>query len=333
MAHRKGSQRTDYEERARVQRPRYTAKHTEQLAASRHHERQAGSEHGARVRSPRRKRTATGYIDRSDCPSYPYISTRNHSPASDYITRPTSYNDDYIQPREHQDRPGYFRPSQNVDHARWNVQAFASKEDFMRSHGLEDQRDGHFEGTKTVRRKDTQPKQYGSDVEDIPNHRDAYQYHTRSRSRNSEEGTDVVTEQRRSVGSDVASIHSGRSSYSRSDRRSIKSLAVGSDVQNVKGSSGSDSDSEGGYISLDDHIGGGSDCVSNRSLSEDEGEGSDAVGSEVSDGSDIADASDVEDFDDGEDCISGGSDDEDDDHARYGNHMPSKGADNLGPNQ
>lgn len=89
-----------------------------------------------------------------------------------------------------------------------------------------------------------------------------------------------------------------------------------SDVRDKRtGDGDSDSDSDGGYISHDDYIVGRSDCVSEVSLSGDEGEGSDAVGSDfdgdydMGEGSDVAHRSDVASLsddvglDDDDDCI------------------------------
>lgn len=326
MAYLKESHDANYDEHIRKHRSRHTKKHNEQAAASAHQQdKRTRPERRPRFQSPRRKRIATGYIDRNDCPSNPYISRCARTPDTDYITRPPSYHDDYIQPRAYQGRHEHFHSSPRPDEPRWTVQSFASKEDFMRSHGPGYWREGETKRTRDVRPLKNESKNYGSDVEDVPDQGDVYKQGTRSRRYNSEEreGSDIVTDKKRDMGSDIASIRSRRSSHSRSDRRSIRSLAVGSDVQEKRRRSGSASasasDSEGGYISLDDHIGGGSDCVSYRSSSEDEGEGSDAVGSEVGHGSDVVDVSDVESFDEGEDRISGGSDDEiDEGDARSG---------------
>lgn len=336
MAYLKGSRHTDYNEHDRLRILKHVSKQTERLDDPEHRRsRPVATERVIHGKSSKHKRTATGYIDRRECPSYPYIGSRSRSPESDYIIRPKSYSDDYIHPREHQYSYTHGRPPRNVnsDFSRWNIQAFSSKEEFMHAHGLKDGRDDDPEEAQAITyshpRFAADQKQYESDVEELPNSRDPQQQGVRSRSYDSgEEGSDVVCERKRCVGSDVAPMHSRQSSCMRSDQRSTRSPGAGSAVLEKRGRRKSDSDSEGGYISLDDHI-GGSDCVSNHAVTEDDGEGSDAVGSDLVDGSDIADASDVGDFSEGEDCISGGSgcDDEDDDsdHVSCEKHASSRG--------
>ncbi|KZM19268.1 uncharacterized protein EKO05_0007330 [Ascochyta rabiei] len=309
MAYRKETYYTDHDKPARAKRTEYVPKHTEhQYMPSYHLPRSTDPERGVRRRSSKHNRTATGYINRRSCPSYPYITKRSHSPDPDFIARPPSYSDEYIQPCEqHHDSHASHQPRDSSHAARWNVQAFSSKEAFMRAHGLEARDD---EDLMEVRRSGDgsyRANAQGSDVEDIVPCRASYERDRRRKHDSEHEaGSDVVGEKRTSVGSDIASIHSRRSSYSPSHQRPIRNTKRGEgfDIQERRGSSDTDSDYEDGYISLDDHIGGGSDCVSNRSLSEDRGEGSDAVsGCEMEQGSDVVDASDVEDFDEGEDCI------------------------------
>ncbi|XPT00821.1 hypothetical protein M3J09_009971 [Ascochyta lentis] len=311
MAFRKETFYTDYDRPGRIKRKENITKHTEHLPVPNyHHSRATDPKRGVRDSSSKYNRTATGYIDRRSCPSYPYITTRSRSPDTDYIARPPSYHDEYIQPNEqHHDKHARHRPRDESNHARWKVQAFSSRDDFMRAHGLKERANKDPEDLRGFTDGYCSADLQGSDVEDIVSYRTSYRRERRRYDSEDEEGSDIVREKRRSVGSDVASICSRRGSYSHADRRSIGEgrVGVGSDVQERRGrssSSSTDSDCEDGYISLDDHIGGGSDCVSNRSFSDDGGEGSDAVsGCEMEQGSDIVDASDVEDFDEGEDCI------------------------------
>jgi hypothetical protein len=159
---------------------------------------------------------------------------------------------------------------------------------------------------------------YGSDVEDLEKHQDG------DNGSEEEHGSVTVDSRRMSTDSDIASIHSRGSSHSRSDRRSVNSISLKSDVQERRRGGESESDDERGYISLDEYIAGRSDCVSVDSMSEHDGEGSDVVGSDIGDtsdiermrdigeGSDIASRSDVasmsdgRDWSDGEDCINNG---------------------------
>lgn len=258
-------------------------------------------------RPSRRRRWAAGYIDRRDCPSYPYIGARSRSPdeeGSDYITQSwrRHADDDYNQSREHYDSHTY-RSSAYKSHAsRTKEQAYISRVD------LRDDRRG-IDADKIL---------YGSDVEDLENHQGG---DNRSEE---EHGSVVVDSRRMSTDSDIASIHSSSSSHSRSDRRSVNSISLRSDIQERRRGGESESDDERGYVSLDEYIAGRSDCGSAGSMSEHDSEGSDAVGSDVGDrsdiecmrnleeGSDVANRSDVasmsdgRDWSDGEDCIGKG---------------------------
>lgn len=161
-------------------------------------------------------------------------------------------------------------------------------------------------------------KQYESDIEDT----DDYLTHRRPTSPDSDTGAQSdFASNKQDLASDIVSVDSRASSVSRSNRRSIRSAGTESRVERRRRGSGSGSDSDGGYISLDDYIVGGSDCVSFCVLSEDGGEGSDAVGSDVEVRSDVGEGSDVASFsDDGDyeyedDCIENDSDD------YYGSHV------------
>lgn len=267
---------------------------------------------------PRRRRWAAGYIERSSCPSYAYTSTRR-SPdldcrsGTEYTIHPRGGGDDYIEADEQRDQYT-FRHTTKRSEVR-DVRSYSTPSDFDLGGPCR-----HVEDSELC---------YGFDLEDVADHR-----HVRTQAPTASsydfdtgEGSDIVLVNRRDGDSDIASIHNMHRSRSRSDQRSIGSFSMHSDVQDKRGRiSNSNSDDEGGYISLDDYITGRSDCVSNHSLSEDEGEGSDAVGSDVEEekyahegsdaahGSDVASLSGDDSFDDEEDsindeedCIDGGS--------------------------
>lgn len=306
MSYRKHSQ---YTARSNYDRPcegRNAKKHAEQLDPyENRYSRYADLEEV----QPRRRRWAAGYIDRHSCPSNAYISTRARSPdavcpsGTEYISQSKIREDDYIESRE-QRNPYTSRHSTNQPKTRYSeYHSPPSHVNLQDDHGRADKREPY----------------YGSDIEDLDDH---HKQAMTSKSYDSDvgEGSDIVIVNRMDGVSDVASIQSNRSSSSQSGRRSIRSLGSRSDVQDRKTRrSDSSSDSEGGYISLDDYIAGRSDCASNRSLSVDEGEGSDAVGSDiqeeigVGEGSDVADGSDVAylsddgSYDDEDDCIDDGN--------------------------
>lgn len=268
---------------------------------------------------PQRRRWATGYIDRQSCPSYAYIKTRSRSPEhnypsdTEYISPPRYRSDDYIQPRERRHRYS----CDSVDS----------------TPGDRHSRDRHVyeaENPPRASRPHTARVPHGSDVESLDTPSSPFSPPLRQRQRqhrqpspalsisasDGEERSGIASSSRRPPGSDVVSVRRRRSSNSCSDTRSIGSLGARSDVQVRRGRRGSgsgsmsSSDSEGGYISLDEYI-LGSDCVSIRSRegSGSEGEGSDAVGSDVesmsdgAEGSDGVVGSDVESLSDGEDRI------------------------------
>lgn len=166
-----------------------------------------------------------------------------------------------------------------------------------------------------MRGKETKSEYGGSDIEDlsgrVPHHH--HHYHTdrsSTRSISSTRGGSDIIHTARTLGSDVASVpQSRRPSLDSTGSRPI------TNYQRRTDSSASDSDSDGGYISLDDYIGGGSDYVTGPLLSDEDddedGEGSDAVGSDFEVLSDVGEGSDVASFsddagsddDEGEDCI------------------------------
>lgn len=224
----------------------------------------------------------------------------------EYITQPGEKEDDYIEARERHYQSGHGHTT-NHPKAR---------------------RSRHISPPITVSMQDSHQDDalheplHGSDIEDLSNCQHTYQHATRleTHQHDTEEGSDIVIVNRKDGGSDIASTKSRCTSRSRSDQYSVRSVSMRSDVQDRRGDSGSESDDEGGYISLDDYIGSRSDCVSKRSLSGDEGEGSDAVGSDVDadsavgEGSDVAHGSDIASLpddgssDDDDDCIEAGRD-------------------------
>lgn len=299
MAYRKHAGHDHHDE---AYRSKYSPKHSEHLHASRYRDsRRNEPEYEPYSQPPGRRRWAAGYINKRECPNNPYIDTRlyeryerNRSPESDYITRPRSREDDYIQPQR--DDHNYYTSHRT-------------------RHGLTPNHDIRL---KTVRKRvhhsNIASRADGSDIEDLS---DPPKNHPQHPDSNQEVGRDIASTTQKSTGSDVASIRSRRNS-SRSDHRSVGSLGARSDVQDRRRKEGSESSSEdeGGYISLDEYIAGRSDCVD---MSEEEGgEGSDAMGSDVGyrsdlerasnngEGSDVANLSDGRDWSEGEDCISDG---------------------------
>jgi hypothetical protein len=302
MAHRKQSRHTTQTKEDRPYKTRHSIRHIEHLASDEH--RYSGHTDPEQVQ-PRRRRWAAGYIDRPSCPSYAYINTRARSQNLEYssdtesITPSRHKEDDHIEAHEQHNTYTRGRRSNLLDVRTWRHHSPLSQTDLQ---------DRHPHSAE-------QQPYYASDIEELDHHRPHVQA-TATKRLNSdiEEGSDIVVVSQRDGGSDIASIHSRYSFSSRSDRHSIRSLSLQSDVQDTERRS-SDSDDERGYISLDDYIASRSDCVSKHSLSEHEGEGSDAVGSDSEDdsgmgeGSDIAHGSDVASlsddgrFDDEEDCI------------------------------
>lgn len=290
MAYRKNPRRSGCDDCGQVQRARYSPKHTEQLdAPSQRHSKSIGIEQEVRMRSPRHSRIKE-HASRHYYSSDQHDMYRSRSPDEDYISRPTMYQEDYIQPRE--SHHGYSL-THKFDYAPWKEQSPPSKADHRRSHRFQNQRDEGDEGAEDIMDDHGYVNAQGSDVEDIPFSQADYQQDTSPSEINSEadERSDVVSVKGKFVGSDVVSIGSRRSSCSLFDQRSIMSLEVGSDVHDRPGSNDSESDDEDGYILLDEYIAVASDCAS---FSADE---------DTAYGSDIADASDVEIFDEGEDCI------------------------------
>ncbi|KAF2997305.1 hypothetical protein E8E13_001445 [Curvularia kusanoi] len=249
---------------------------------------------------PRRRRWAAGYINSRSCPSYAYIESRSRlsddqGPSNaEYIEPWANRDDDYIEGR------GHPRSSESYSRTRTEKETSRSR----RTGGFEGHVGAH--GTKII---------YGSDVEEISDHSwDPRIYPIqRSTSSDIDEGKAIdIIDTARDLGSDVASVCSMQSSRSQSDRDFVKLRNLASEERTMD-ISGSDSD--GDYISLDDYIAGRSDCVSVRMLSEDDGEGSDAVGSDielrsdVGDGGDVASDPDYERYNYEDDCIESYSDD------------------------
>lgn len=305
MAYLRQSRYTARTEVARSDRRTGSSKHTERLvSAERRHSRYTDLDQDP----PRRRRWAAGYINRDSCPSYAYTSTQARSPDlgypsdTEYITQPRESRSDYTEAREQHFE---YSPTHTAKHS----QTFRSTHrPPSLSPSLRDQHQHH----------DAYEPCYESDVEDLSGNHNIDHRTTPSKSHDSgtEEGSDIVVVSRKDGGSDIASIHSRRSSRSQSDRYSARSFSMRSDIQDRKmRNSDSESDDDGGYISLDDYIAGRSDCVSRPLLSGDEGEGSDAVGSvvdgdsdvgegsDVAHGSDVASLSDDEGIHDDDDCI------------------------------
>jgi hypothetical protein len=230
---------------------------------------------------PRHRRWAAGYIDRPSCSSYAYISTQPQSPDledpsdTEYITRPRSREVDREQHFE-------YSPRRTTNHSQ-------TRRSTHRTSPLDPDLRGQYQ------HHDTHEPYHGSDMEDLSDRQHTYRHATTSKTYDSDigEGSDIVIVDRKEGDSDVASIHSRSSSGSRSDRYSAISSSMPSNVPDRRRDIDSESDDEEGYISLDDYIAGRSDCVSKRSVSEDEGEGSDVVGSDVEGASDPGEGSDA----------------------------------------
>lgn len=243
---------------------------------------------------PRRRRWAAGYIDRRSCPSYAYIERRSglsddEEPSNaEYIEPWANHDDDYIEARSHPE------PSESYSRTRSEKETSRSQ----RTGGSEDRIGAH--GTENI---------YGSDIEENSDHSWKPRIYPTQRPTSSHidgmKAIDII-DTGRNLGSDVASICSMQSLRSQSDRSSdkLRNLVSEERTTDISGS-----DSDGDYISLDDYIAGRSDCISVRTSSEDEGEGSDAVGSDfesrsdVGDGSDVASYPDYERYDYEDDCI------------------------------
>lgn len=283
---------------------------TEQLAS--HESRYSRYTDPEQVQSRRRRRWAAGYIDPVSCPSHAYIDTRSRRadpdqrPDTEYMTRSRSREDEYTQARE----------PRNTYSSRHNI----NQRNARRSRYYD--RASSIDSKDEARPSDSLESSYDSDAVDLVGCQQASKQATADRRYDSDtgEGSDIVVVNRRDVESDTASIRSRRSSHSWCDGQSIRSLDTRPDTQDAnKRDVDSSSDSEGGYISLNDYIASRSDCVSNPSMSDDGGEGSDMVashvrgesgvgeGSRVAHGSDVASLSDSASYDDEEDCIEAGN--------------------------
>ncbi|KAF1928766.1 uncharacterized protein M421DRAFT_420662 [Didymella exigua CBS 183.55] len=302
MDHRQHSRYATRIEEDRPRRTRHSKKKTEELASDDY--RYSRYIETDQVQ-PKRRRWAAGYIDRPSCASHAYICTRHRSPDLDYpsdmeyITQPKNMDDGCIEAHEQRNM---YTPEHTTEMSKVQTSRYRSPPRHVNS------QDDH-------RHTERRESYYASDIEDLDHKRPRKQATTtKAFDSGTEEGSDIVIVDRRDAGSDIASISSRHSSDSRSGRHSIKSFG-----DRKRTNRDSDSDDEGGYISLDDYITGRSDCASKRSLTEDEGEGSDAVnsdvevensvssGSDADQGSDIAALSDDESFDDDEDCIDDGN--------------------------
>jgi hypothetical protein len=249
---------------------------------------------------PRRRRWAAGYIDSRSCPSYDYIDKRpklsddEDSSDIEYIQPQTDRGDDSIESRRHRGS-GTSRSRARYERERSTPQQLVRTSERLSESKTEEQS--------------------GSDMDiDEPCNRSS-RAHALQRPTSSDpdsgEGSDILTTTSRISGSDVVSIRSGRSSSSASGKSASEASYV--KLRRRKGgSSDSESDGDGDYISLDEYIAGRSDCNSVRVLSEDgDGEGSDAVGSDVGvrsdagEGSDVASVKDCGGYDSEEDCIEG----------------------------
>lgn len=254
---------------------------------------------------PRRRRWAAGYIDRPSCPSYAYISTRSpsleleHPSDVEYNTRPRNMDSNYLETSEQRN---LFTPKHTTSLPKVRTSKYHDPTSHMK---LQDDHQ-HINESQLF---------YASDIEDSY-HSQPYKQATASKGADSEmeDGSDIVIIDQHDGASDIASLSSRCSSALRSGRNSIRSSSMRSDVQNrMRRSSNSESDDEGDYISLDEYIDDQNDRVSTYSLSVHDGQGSDAVGSDIEEGngqkggdyqgSDIANMSDDGSYDDEDDYI------------------------------
>ncbi|KAG9200085.1 hypothetical protein G6514_007562 [Epicoccum nigrum] len=257
-------------------------------------------------RPRRRRRWAAGYIDGRSCPSYDYIDSRRKKPADEdedasdveYIRPRKEGSDELIEPQGH--RGGGVSRTR----ARREGEAGGS------------QRQGGWGGRARERGAGEQSRAGGVDAPSYhsPRHRGHARQSPPPEGCSAAEGeaSDVLSTGR-TRGDDTASFRSGRSSAGGSARAASGASYVKRRRREGAGNgseSESESDDDGDYISLDEYIAGRSDCASVRGSSgEDEGEGSDAVGSDVEvrshagEGSDVASVSDGEGYGSEDDCI------------------------------
>jgi hypothetical protein len=270
---------------------------TEESASNqrRHYSRYTDSEEPA----PRRRRWAAGYIDSRSCPSYDYIDRRRKSSDDedeessdiDYIHPQTNRNNESIESQKHRGS-GTSRSSARYERERERSppqQQLVRASERLRESEIEEHSGSDVDETYTRYRIHAPQKPITSSDPEIV------------------EGSDILTTSLE-LDSDIVSIRSGRSSTSVSGRAASEASYV--KLRRRGGaSSDSESDEDGDYISLDEYIAGRSDCNSVRVVSGDEGEGSDAVGSDVEvrsdagEGSDVASVEDCGGYDSEDDCI------------------------------
>lgn len=257
---------------------------------------------------PRRRRWAAGYIDSRSCPSYDYIDRRPKSldgedeDASDveYIHPRKDRNDESVESRRHRGSdPSH--SSTRYGRERHPPQQTAISSERLRGSEIDEDS--------------------GSDIDIDEQRSPHYRIHTPQNppptsSPTSVSGSDILTTSLE-LSSDITFLRSGRSSPNQPSRPSARSRSA-SEASYVQlrrkegASSESDSDDDGDYISLDEYIAGRSECDSVSRVEGDEGEGSDAVGtdvevrSDVGEGSDVASVGESEGYDSEEDCIEEG---------------------------
>ena len=267
---------------------------------------------------PRRRRWAAGYIDSRSCPSYDYIDRRpkqldgedEHASDVEYIHPQTNRNNDYVESQTHR-----------------GSGASRSRARYGREWGTpqqQQQQEQQQPGRASERLSESEMEEHpdsDTDIQDMCNRSPRHRIHTPQTPPPisppaSVSGSDILTASLE-LGSDVISLRSGRSSPNQPSRRSARSRSA-SEASYVQlrrkegASSESESDDDGDYISLDEYIAGRSDCDSIRGVEGDEGEGSDAVGSDVEvrsdvgEGSDVASVGESEGYDSEDDCIEEG---------------------------
>lgn len=277
----------------------------------------------------RRRRWAAGYIDSRSCPSYDYIDTSKRHKVSDDEDEDAS-DVEYIRPRRERhdefiESRGYYRSSVSHSSTR-NARERSPPQQPVRSSGR-------------ARESETQEPSASNMYITEPHNRSS-RYHIPTpqtpppiSAPASGEGSPILATSL-DLASDIVSLRSGRSSSIRSGRAASEASYVqlrrekktGSD-SDCRSESGSDSDDDGDYISLDEYIAGGSECNSARGVEghEDGGEGSDAVGSDVDVRSEVGEGSDVASIGEGEGYGSDSEDEEDCIEGRWGGYYRSYG--------
>lgn len=322
MAHRHRHHRTSYADPEQPQGADYRA---EKLATQAYyHAMCTGADAvAAQIPSPKRRSPARKYTQKQPGPS-PHSPKRSSSPDSDYISRPASYEDEYIQPRSLHDDYAARHPAKYIsDHPLWHDEGFSVGPDFDRSRGLRTRKHADFVEARRHRDEyrsddyrgddyrgddyhgddyhgaDHRVAAQQSDIEDSPGPARADTHITKSTNYVSDEdrgrksspwdgddcASDVVSRPEKLVGSDIASLRSA-------DSRRPGSVGAASDVQERGGGGGGgdgESDNEG-YATHGDCIDGDSDCISNASSS---GRDSGSVYESADEGSDMMSGSDV----------------------------------------